>query len=161
LFRYWSSKLPRGLIRIPGRIQVDGQVDGDATDGTALPLTSESNGSSTRHFAFIRQIVQTPNSCMLEVYPVLSFSSSGGALACYNEMDDAAKATLLPLPALSLLRHRTPEAFGAPLNFGNWSNLQRFMTYYHSEAVHYTYVEAGEPFVLSLAVFLTVIESTL
>ena len=59
------------LVRIPGRIHVDGQVDGDATAGTALPLTS--NGSSSQHFAFTRQIIQTPNSCVLEVYPVLSF----------------------------------------------------------------------------------------
>ena len=75
-------------------------------------------------------------------------------------MDDAAKATLLPRPALSL-RHPTPKAFGAPLNSGNWLKLQRFMAYYYLEAVLYTYVEAGESFVLSLAVFLTVIESSL
>lgn len=57
----------------------------------------------------------------LEVYPVLSFSSTGGAVATYNRMSDAAKAALLPLPPLSS-RHATPDAFGEPLDFGNWSN---------------------------------------
>jgi hypothetical protein len=109
------------LVRIPGGIQVGGQVEGDATAGTALPLTS--NGSSSQHFAFISKIVWTDDSFVLEVYPVLSFTSSGGALAGYNEMDDTAKATLLPLPALSH-RHPTPEAFGAPLKFGDWSTFR-------------------------------------
>lgn len=104
------------FLSIPGRIQVDGQVDGDTTAGTALPLIS--NGSSTQHFAFIRQIIQTPNFCVLEIFPVLSFSGSGGPLAGHNETDDIAKATLLPPSAWSL-RHPTPEAFGARLNFRN------------------------------------------
>lgn len=53
------------LVRIPGRIQVNGQVTGDeATAGTALPLTS--NGSSTQHFAFIRQVaIYAPGSYQL------------------------------------------------------------------------------------------------
>jgi len=107
------------LVRIPEPVRANGRADEEATAGTVLPLTS--NGSSTQHFAFIREVaIQARGFYLLEVYPVLSFTSSCGALACYNGMDDAAKATLLPLPPLSL-RHPTPEAFGAPLNFGNWS----------------------------------------
>ncbi|KAF5373498.1 hypothetical protein D9615_009488 [Tricholomella constricta] len=103
------------LVRIPGRIQVNGQVDDEVTAGTALPLTS--NGTSTQHFAFIRQVtIHTPGSYLLEVYPVLFFTSSAG----HSELDDATRATLLPLPPLSL-HHPTPEAFGPPLDLGTWS----------------------------------------
>ena len=107
------------LIRIPDRIQVDGHFDEEVTAGTALPLTS--NGSSPQHFGFIRRANPIQDDIYeLEVYPVLSFSRSGGALAGYNEMDDATKATLLPLPPLSR-RQPMPEAFGDPIDFGNWT----------------------------------------
>jgi hypothetical protein len=103
------------LIRIPESIDY---VDDEATAvGTDLPPTS--NGSSPHHFAFIRHVERlSANSYVLEVYPVLC---SGGALPGYNGLTDVAKATLPPLPPLSF-RHPTPDAFGAPLDFGNWSN---------------------------------------
>ena len=110
------------LIRIPEAIQVDGHVDDETTVVSDLPLTS--NGSSPQHFAFIRHATrnaplntQSDASFILEVYVVLSFTRN---LAGYNALNDAARATLLPLPFLSL-RHPTPEAFGDPLSFGNWS----------------------------------------
>ncbi|KAI0296731.1 hypothetical protein B0F90DRAFT_1744658 [Multifurca ochricompacta] len=109
------------LVRIPGRIQVEGHVDDEATAvGTGLPPTS--NGTSPQHFASIRQIeILSDGSYVLEVYPVVSFTRSGGALPTYNRLTDAAKASLLPLPPLSF-RHPTPDAFGARLNFGTWRN---------------------------------------
>ena len=110
------------LVRIPQPIEIDGQLGDEVTAATALPSTS--NGSSPQHFAFIRQVNIQPNgSLVLEVYPVLSFTSSGGALAGYNQMDDSSQATLLPLPPLSN-SYPTPEAFGAPLVFGNWSTYE-------------------------------------
>jgi hypothetical protein len=84
------------LIRIPGGIQVGGQVEGDVTaPGTTLPLTS--NGSSTQHFGFISKIVWTEDSYVLEVYPVLSFTSSGGALAGYNRVVQSSTYSVLIL----------------------------------------------------------------
>ena len=98
------------LVRIP---EIDGQLGDEVTTATALPATSK--GSSSQYFAFIRQVFIQPNgSWVLEVYPVLSFTKSGGALAGYNRMDDSAQAMLLPLPPLSN-SCPTPEAFGAPL----------------------------------------------
>ncbi|KAM6499330.1 hypothetical protein JOM56_004838 [Amanita muscaria] len=109
------------LVRIPGRIQVEEHVDDEATAvGTGLPPTS--NGTSPQHFAFIRQMeILSDGSYALEVYPVVSFTRSGGALATYNRLTDAAKASLLPLSPLSFC-HPTPDAFGARLNFGTWRN---------------------------------------
>ncbi|KAI0253669.1 hypothetical protein BJV78DRAFT_1299756 [Lactifluus subvellereus] len=101
------------LVRIPEPIRIGGHEGEEATAGTNLPPTS--NGSSRQHFAFIRySVVQQNRSYLVEVYPVLAFSRSGGAIAGYNRMDDASRAQLLPLPSL-LHRHPTPEAFGAPL----------------------------------------------
>ncbi|KAF8341021.1 hypothetical protein F5887DRAFT_1062556 [Amanita rubescens] len=101
------------LVRIPEEIQA-------TAVGTDLPPTS--NGSSSQHFAFIRLMDPLPgNACILEVYPVLSFSETGGAVSTYNRLPDTAKAALLPLPPLSF-RHPTPDSFGAPLDLGDWSN---------------------------------------
>ncbi|KAI0253654.1 hypothetical protein BJV78DRAFT_1191090 [Lactifluus subvellereus] len=103
------------------RLSVDGHV-GDEATGTDLPPTS--NRSSPQHLAFIRQVImQEDGSYLLEVYVILSFTGSGGAIASYYEMDDATRATLLPLPPSSH-RHPTPEAFGAPLSFEAWSALR-------------------------------------
>ncbi|KAK2463869.1 hypothetical protein APHAL10511_004174 [Amanita phalloides] len=108
------------LVRIPERIQVDGYVDDEAT-GVGMSLPPASAGSGPQHFAFIRDVHLMPGrSWVLEVYPVLSFTRTGGALPTYNKMTDTTKATLLPLPPLSS-RHPTPGAFGEPLDFGNWS----------------------------------------
>jgi len=108
------------LIRISQPIERDGQLGDEVTAATALPATS--NGSSSQHFAFIRQVFIQPNgSWVLEVYPVFSFTRSGGALAGYNRMDDSAQATLLPLPPPLSNSCPTPEAFGAPLVLGNRS----------------------------------------
>jgi len=106
------------LVRIPDPIVVDGHLGDEATADTALPPTL--NGSNTQNFAFIRQMNILPDGdWVLEVYPVVSFTNSGGALAGYDLMNDAAKATLLPLPPLSI-NQPTPEAFGTPLAFGGW-----------------------------------------
>lgn len=108
------------LIRIPGEIRVEGYLENEATAvGTDLPLVS--TGSGPQHFAFIRNVyLQQDTFVALEVYPVLSFTSTGGALLTYNRMTDtAAKAALLPLAPLSF-RYPTPDAFGEPLDFGNW-----------------------------------------
>ena len=109
------------LVRIPGRIQVEGHVDDEATAvGTGLPPTS--NETTLQHFAFIRQMeVLSDGSYALEVYPVVSFTRSGETLPTYNRLTDAAKASLLPLPPLSF-SHPTPDAFGPRLNFGTWRN---------------------------------------
>ena len=82
-----------------------------------LPLD---HSPSTSHLSAIRA-VNRMMSLVLEVYPILAFSSNGGALPAYNRMNDAlAKEALLPLPLLSS-RHLTPVAFGQPLDFRNWS----------------------------------------
>ena len=72
-----------------------------------LPVSTGSGGA--QYFSFIRVVHLHPDrSFALEVYPVLSFTSTGGALSTYNRMTDAvAKAALLPLPPLSS-RHPTP-----------------------------------------------------
>ena len=113
------------LIRIPGQIQVEGYVEDEASAiGTNLPPVSE--GAGPQHLAFIREVhrVRRQRSFILEVYPVLAFSNTGGAVATYNNMSNpATKAALLPLPLLSS-RHPTPDAFGEPLSFGNWTTIR-------------------------------------
>jgi hypothetical protein len=109
------------LIRIPEQIQVEGYVENEATAvGTGLPPLS--TGSGPQHFAFIRRVsIQENMSLGLEVYPIFSFTNTGGALPTYDRMSDTvAKAALLPLPPLSS-RHPTPDAFGEPLDSGDWS----------------------------------------
>jgi hypothetical protein len=59
--------------------------------------------------------------CELEVYPVVPFSASGGAIPEYSRLSDTIKAMLIPLPPISL-RHPTPETFGDPLTIGGWLN---------------------------------------
>ena len=107
------------LIRIPEEIQVEGYVEDEASaNGTRLPPISRNNGP--QHFAFITEMrrLRGNRSVVLEVCPILAFSNSGGALATYNNLSDAAKSTLLPLPPLSP-RHPTPEVFGEPISLGN------------------------------------------
>ncbi|KIL64954.1 hypothetical protein M378DRAFT_77473 [Amanita muscaria Koide BX008] len=100
------------LVRIPERIQVEGYVDNEAT-AVGTNISPASTGSGPQHFAFIRDVHLLPGrSWVLEVYPVLSFTGTGGALPTYTT-----KAALLPLSS----RHPTPGAFGEPLDFGNWS----------------------------------------
>ncbi|KAM6488870.1 hypothetical protein JOM56_015669 [Amanita muscaria] len=90
------------FVLIPEEIRVEGYVENEATAvGTDLPPVS--TGSGPQHFSFIREVrLQSDRSFALEVYPVLSFTSTGGALPTYNRMSDAAKAALLPLPPLRL-----------------------------------------------------------
>jgi hypothetical protein len=111
------------LIRIPEEIRVEGYVENQATAvGTDLPPVS--TGSYPQHLSFIRSVYLQPNgSFWLEVYPILSFTIAGGALAAYNSMSDVSKALLLPLPTLTS-RHPTPVAFGEALNFGSWSTIK-------------------------------------
>ncbi|KAF8342434.1 hypothetical protein F5887DRAFT_357480 [Amanita rubescens] len=112
------------FVPIPGRIEVDPEYDDEGTAvGTDLPPTSR--GQSPQHLAFIRQKYHLQDgSYVLDVYPLVSFSRSGGAVRGFHQLTDAGKATLLPLPPLSS-RHPSPNAFGAPLNpldFGGWSD---------------------------------------
>jgi hypothetical protein len=112
------------FVRIPGRIEVDPGYDDQGTAvGTDLPPTSR--GQSPQHLAFIRQQYHLQDgSYVLDVYPLVSFSRSGGAVLGFRQLTDAGKATLLPLPPLSS-RHPSPNAFGVPLNpldFGGWSD---------------------------------------
>ncbi|KAM6503846.1 hypothetical protein JOM56_000789 [Amanita muscaria] len=106
------------FVRIPEDIWVEGHDESTSTVvGTDLPPTS--NGSSPQHFAFVRLVNPLPgNACILEVYPVLSFSRTSGAVSTYNTLANITKAALLPLS----LRHPTPDSFGPPLDLGNWSN---------------------------------------
>ena len=100
------------FVRIPGR-----NVEVDNDEGTA--------GQSPQRLAFIRQQYHLQDgSYVLDVYPLVSFSRSGGAVLGFRQLTDAGKATLLPLPPLSS-RHPSPNAFGVPLNpldFGGWSD---------------------------------------
>ena len=78
------------LLGIPDSIVVDGHLGDEATADTALPPTS--NGSSPQNFAFIHQMnILLDGDWVLEVYPVVSFTSSGGALGGYDLINDAAK----------------------------------------------------------------------
>lgn len=89
------------LLGIPDSIVVDGHLRDEATADMAHPPTSK--GSSPQNFAFICQMnILLDGDWVLEVYPVVSFTSSGGALRGYDLINDAAKATLLPLPPLSI-----------------------------------------------------------
>ncbi|KAG6814247.1 hypothetical protein H0H92_015362 [Tricholoma furcatifolium] len=110
------------LLRIPMALQVQmqGSVEASA-NGTSLPPTS--NSSSPQHFAFIRsvQVQPLPNSpFLLEVYPVVSFTRTEGAVATYNTLAPNIRALLLPLPPLSA-NLPTPVLFGQPLDLGGWS----------------------------------------
>ncbi|EDR09630.1 uncharacterized protein LACBIDRAFT_318893 [Laccaria bicolor S238N-H82] len=109
------------LIRIPGGIQVEEYVEDEVTAvGTNLPPISEGTGS--QHLAFICNITVHPlnDSFILDVYPVLAFSHTDGAVATYNNMrNPISKAALIPLSLFSS-RHPTPHGFGQPLTLGNW-----------------------------------------
>ncbi|EDR09629.1 uncharacterized protein LACBIDRAFT_318891 [Laccaria bicolor S238N-H82] len=110
------------LVRIPEPIEVENFVEADATIvGSNLPPVSR--GGGPQRLAFICDIRVHDESFILDVYPVLSFSRSGGAVVAYNNMrNPISKASLLPLPSFSS-RHPTPHTFGQPLTFGNWTTL--------------------------------------
>ena len=76
---------------------------------------------STSHTSVKWKSCQMVPTHLIEVYPVVLFTRSGGTLPTYNRLTDAAKASLLPLPPLSF-SHPAPDAFGARLNFGIWRN---------------------------------------
>ncbi|KAF9517706.1 hypothetical protein BS47DRAFT_1326125 [Hydnum rufescens UP504] len=108
------------LLRIPSPIEVPGMVDVGLAVGSGLPPTFFR--TTPQYFAFVCSVTDLPNSSyMLEVYIVLSFATSGGALAGYNQLDDTVKATLIPLPLLSH-RHPMPRDFGDPLAISGWKN---------------------------------------
>ncbi|KAF8349255.1 hypothetical protein F5887DRAFT_1233630 [Amanita rubescens] len=79
------------------------------------PLSLEGGASDFKVGEYV--LVRIPEG--IQVYPVLA----SGAVLAYNELTDAGKETLLPLPNLSF-RHPTPDAFGIQLNFGNWSTFR-------------------------------------
>jgi len=115
------------LVRIPTAGRVDGHLNNESTAASELPPTS--HGSSPQHFAFISEVKAiSATSYELVVYPVLSFSRNGRALQGYNSMTDTAKATLLPLPPLTL-RHPTPALFGPPIALGGWTNSRESWLY--------------------------------
>jgi hypothetical protein len=104
------------FARLPGVVDIEGTL----VSGSGMPPTS--NGSSPQHFAYIRTIIpQLDGSYELEVYPQLSFTRRGGALATYHQLKETEQANLIPLPPLSR-HHPTPELFGEPLVIGGWSN---------------------------------------
>ena len=144
------------LVRIPTPIRVDGRLNDESTAASKLPPTS--HGSSPQHFAFISEVSAiSDTSYELVVYPVLSFSQNGGALQCYNSMADTAKATLLPLPPLTL-RHPTPALFGPPIALGGWTNSRESWLY---TVPHRFVMPASRPVSLSVPIgsfFLTNIE---
>lgn len=93
-----------------------------------VPPTS--NGRSRQHMAFV--ITNTrlggttttgdgQNAFLYEVtvYPVVSFTRNGGAIAHYPSLDPLIQARLIPLPNLST-SHPTwiPPAFGAAIDLG-------------------------------------------
>jgi hypothetical protein len=97
------------LVRIPLPRQAHECRDVD-------PETPTSDGRSPQHFAFIRSIQCVSNGWLFEVSPIVSFSSSAGD----HQMNDAAKETLIPLPAFSH-QHLTAALFGDPLTIGGCS----------------------------------------
>jgi hypothetical protein len=112
----------RVLLRIPNPIVAAHIPNVDTLAGSGLPPTS--NARSPQYFTFIRTVLLKPDGSVdVEVYPELSFHQSGGALSGYSELPEDARPAPIPLPPLSS-RHPTPEAFGAPLTLGGWSNRQ-------------------------------------
>jgi hypothetical protein len=111
------------LVRIPVPIDLEPNTNVSTNIGSASNLPPISAGRSPEHFAFVCSTsIRPDNSIELEVYPQLSFSRSGGAVAGYNNLaTDAMRASLIPLPPLSS-GHPTPESFGAPLTVGGWLN---------------------------------------
>lgn len=107
------------LVRIPVPIQVDGDLDVDTElSASALPLTS--NANRPQHFAFIRSVQINASGWLPEVLPVVSFSRDGEAVEGSRQVNDRAKETLIPLPALSH-QHPTPALLGDPLTIGSCS----------------------------------------
>ncbi len=88
-----------------------------STDSGSTLLASHS--SYPQHFAFVRSTNTHPDGLEVEVYPVVSFTRSGGARAGYDKVDDDIKPTLIPLPPLSHT-FQTPKLFGPPLVIGGW-----------------------------------------
>ena len=111
----------RILLRIPNPIVAAHNIPNVNTlAGSGLPPISNTN--SPQYFTYIRTVLLKPDgSVEVEVYPQLSFHESGGALSGYSKLPEDARLALIPLPPLSS-RHPTPEAFGAPLTVGGWSN---------------------------------------
>jgi hypothetical protein len=98
------------LLRIPMHVN----LSTDTEAGSPLPLTS--GGTSSQHFAFVRSfLLLESGSYELVVYPVISFSSRGGAVPGYTALPSASQACLIPLPPLLPLRCYTPQAFGNPI----------------------------------------------
>ena len=108
------------LVRIPLPLQINEHLDVNPEIlASGLPPTS--NNTSPQHFAFIRSLQLVPSGWLLEVFPIVSFTNSGGALEGYRRLSDAAKETLIPLPAFSH-QHLTPALFGDPLTIDGYSN---------------------------------------
>ena len=109
------------LVRLPIPIEL-GSLGTDVGSGLPPTPTGSHPEAEPEHFVFVKSVsFRADRSVLLEVYPQISFTRSGGALTSYNNMDNAARATLVPLPPLSS-RHPTPEGFGPPLIVGGRSN---------------------------------------
>jgi hypothetical protein len=110
------------LVRIPisiGSQLRDGLVPSTVA-GSGISPTSNAQGS--QNFAFVRSTTQqSGRSYELEVYPIVSFSDSGGEINGYNDLNEAEEKMLIPLPPLSYSMP-TPELFGEPISTGSWTN---------------------------------------
>lgn len=110
---------PIYAIRIPFRTLCIAGLRSYLCLGRVYSRQDSRSDSGPQHFAFICNFhLQLDESLVLDVYPVLPFSNTSGGLATDNRMNYAtATAALLPLSS----RHPTPDTFGKPLDFGNWS----------------------------------------
>jgi len=101
------------LVRIPFPLDTELRptLDTSTAAGSGIPPTS--NARSPQHFAFVRTATPLADGVELEVFPMVSFSRTGGAINGYNDMTDEQKATLIPLS-----RFMPTE----PLTVGGWIN---------------------------------------
>ena len=103
------------LFRIP-----DLRFSETSTTHAASSLPPTSRGHSSQHFAFIRSAILCPDgSYDLVIYPVVSFSNQGGALAGHATLSPAQKPYFIPLSPLSSAH--TPSGFGNPIYLGTFA----------------------------------------
>jgi hypothetical protein len=106
------------LLRFPIAIEIGSSLDASTVAGSGV-LPPTSNAQSPQHFAFIGSLSAHRDGYTVDAYPVVSFTSQGGAEAGYNNLDINIQRTLIPLPPLSQ-RVSTPQLFGNPLTLGGW-----------------------------------------
>jgi hypothetical protein len=114
LCSWWALVLVR--VPIPLDPELQPALVTSTVAGSGIPPTS--NARSPQHFAFVRSATPLADGVQLDVYAIVSFSSSGGAVNGYNNLTEERKATLIPLSHSM----PTPELFGEPLTIGGWIN---------------------------------------